>query len=107
MADAYRTNQHNGRVQATEYERPRGKIADAKGTVLADSQATGDSLKYQRTYPGKDEYAQVLGYKPVNLAATASRSSTTTSSSAPRTSRPPTGSPRCSPARSRPAATCC
>ncbi|MGI5246376.1 peptidoglycan D,D-transpeptidase FtsI family protein [Dactylosporangium sp. CA-139066] len=70
MADAYRTDQHNGRVQATEYERPRGKIADAKGTVLADSQATGDSLKYLRTYPGKDEYAHVLGYKPVNLGAT-------------------------------------
>ena len=70
MADAYRTDQHNGRVQATEYERPRGKFADAKGSVLADSQPTGDSLKYLRTYPGKDEYAHVLGYKPVNLAAT-------------------------------------
>jgi peptidoglycan glycosyltransferase len=69
-ADDYRTNPRNGRVQTTEYERPRGKFADAKGTVLADAQATGDSLKYLRTYPLKEEYAHVLGYKPVNLAAT-------------------------------------
>ncbi|GAA2368517.1 peptidoglycan D,D-transpeptidase FtsI family protein [Dactylosporangium salmoneum] len=69
-ADEYRTDAHNGRVQATEYEHPRGKIADAKGTVLADAQLTGDSLKYLRTYPLKDEYAHLLGYKPVNLAST-------------------------------------
>jgi peptidoglycan glycosyltransferase len=69
-ADDYRTDAHNGRVQTSEYERPRGKFADAKGTVLADSQATGDSLKYLRTYPLKDEYAHVLGYKPLNLAST-------------------------------------
>jgi peptidoglycan glycosyltransferase len=70
MADAYRTDSHNARVQATEYERPRGKIADAKGTVLADAQSTGDSLKFLRTYPLRDEYAHVLGYKPVNLGST-------------------------------------
>ncbi|MEV8516125.1 penicillin-binding protein 2 [Dactylosporangium sp. NPDC051484] len=64
-ADAYRTDSHNRRVQTAEYERPRGKIADAKGTVLADAQSTGNSLKYLRTYPLKEEYAHVLGYKPV------------------------------------------
>ncbi|MFI5913979.1 peptidoglycan D,D-transpeptidase FtsI family protein [Dactylosporangium sp. NPDC051541] len=69
-ADDYRTNPRNNRVQATEYERPRGKIVDAKGNVLADAQATGDSLKYLRTYPLNAEYASVLGYKPVNLAST-------------------------------------
>jgi peptidoglycan glycosyltransferase len=70
MADDYRTNSHNGRVQASEYERARGKIINAQGIALADAQATGDTLKYLRTYPLKDEYAHVVGYKPVNLGAT-------------------------------------
>jgi penicillin-binding protein A len=69
-ADDYRTSSRNARVQATEYERPRGKIVDDKGNVLADSTVTQDSLKYLRTYPLNQEYAAVLGYKPVNLGAT-------------------------------------
>lgn len=69
-ADDYRNNAHNGRVQTSEYERARGKIINFQGIAVADAQATGDSLKYLRTYPLKDEYAHVLGFKPVNLGAT-------------------------------------
>ncbi|WP_238009709.1 penicillin-binding transpeptidase domain-containing protein [Dactylosporangium sp. AC04546] len=69
-ADDYRENSRNGRVQASEYERARGKIVNAQGIAVADAQETGDSLKFLRTYPLKDQYAHVLGYKPVNLAAT-------------------------------------
>ena len=69
-ADEYRTSDHNGRVQVAEYERPRGKIINAQGVAVADAQETGDSLKYLRVYPFKEQYAHIVGFKPVNLAAT-------------------------------------
>ncbi|GAA1546962.1 D,D-transpeptidase PbpA [Dactylosporangium maewongense] len=69
-ADDYRTHPRNGRVQASEYERARGKIINAQGIAIADSQETGDTLKFLRTYPLKDKYAHVIGFKPVNLGAT-------------------------------------
>jgi penicillin-binding protein A len=68
-ADEYRTSGFNARVQVAEYERPRGVI-EAGGEALAESLATNDSLKYRRTYPLKEPYAHVVGYKPVNLGAT-------------------------------------
>ena len=68
-ADDYRNDEHNGRVQVDEYKRPRGVI-EAEGEALAQSQATVGRLKYQRVYPRKEQYAHVLGYKPVNGAAT-------------------------------------
>ncbi|MGQ5260780.1 peptidoglycan D,D-transpeptidase FtsI family protein [Micromonospora sp. ZYX-F-536] len=68
-ADEYRTSDYNGRVQVAEYERKRGNI-EAGGTALATSKETSGKLKFQRTYPGGAKYAQVLGYKPVNLADT-------------------------------------
>ena len=68
-ADEYRTSPYNGRVQVAEYERKRGNI-EAGGTPLATSRETDGELKYLRTYPGGPAYAHVLGYKPVNLAAT-------------------------------------
>ena len=63
-ADAYRTNDHNGRVQVAEYDRARGVI-EAGGEPLAESKATDGPLKYLRTYPQKQIYAPVVGYKPV------------------------------------------
>lgn len=69
-ADEYRNSDYNGRVQVAEYERERGKIV-AGGKALAQSKATNDDLKFQRTYPFKDMYAHVIGYKPVNLGDTA------------------------------------
>jgi peptidoglycan glycosyltransferase len=69
-ADEYRTSDYNGRVQFAEYERERGKIV-AGGKALAQSKPTGGDLKFQRSYPFKETYAHVIGYKPVNLADTA------------------------------------
>ncbi|SCL23109.1 cell elongation-specific peptidoglycan D,D-transpeptidase [Micromonospora nigra] len=68
-ADEYRTSDYNGRVQVAEYERRRGNI-EAGGTALAVSKETDGELKFLRTYPGGAKYAHVIGYKPVNLAAT-------------------------------------
>jgi peptidoglycan glycosyltransferase len=65
-ADAYRTNEHNGRVQLTEYQRERGSIVLAGGQIIvAKSTATTDSLKYLRTYPYGPAFSQVVGYKTV------------------------------------------
>ncbi|MFY1674451.1 peptidoglycan D,D-transpeptidase FtsI family protein [Plantactinospora sp. WMMB334] len=68
-ADEYRTSDYNGRVQVAEYERKRG-IIEAGGTPLASSRETGGKLKFLRTYPKDELYAHVIGYKPVNMAAT-------------------------------------
>jgi peptidoglycan glycosyltransferase len=69
-ADDYRTSDFNGRVQLAEYERQRGVIFLAGGVPVAQSVETQDALKYLRTYPVKDLYAHVVGYRPVNGAAT-------------------------------------
>ena len=68
-ADEYRTSDHNRRVQVAEYERARGVI-EADGQPLAQSKATDGTLKFLRTYPDKQIYAPIIGYKPVNNAAT-------------------------------------
>lgn len=68
-ADEYRTSDYNGRVQVAEYERRRGNI-EAGGTALASNKETNGKLKFLRTYPKGEPYAHVLGYKPVNGAAT-------------------------------------
>jgi peptidoglycan glycosyltransferase len=73
-ADEYRNNDHNGRVQLTEYQRQRGSIAVVAGNDLvpvAKSIETSDQLKYLRQYPVVPmAYAPILGYKPVNGLAT-------------------------------------
>src|SRR3954454_12305296 len=70
-ADAYRNDQDNNRVrvQQQEYERQRGEII-VDGQAVAQRVATKDTLKFLRTYPAKQLYAHVVGYEPVNLAAT-------------------------------------
>ena len=68
-ADEYRNSDYNGRVQVAEYERRRGNI-EAGGKAIASSKETDGTLKYLRTYPDGPLYAHVLGYKPVNMAAT-------------------------------------
>ena len=68
-ADDYRTSDYNRRVVVAQYDRPRGVIeADGKG--LAENKITDDTLKYLRTYPQKQIYAPVIGYRPVSLGAT-------------------------------------
>ncbi len=49
-AGDYRNDPRNQRVLLAEYSRQRGQIS-AEGQVLASSTATGDRLRYQRTYP--------------------------------------------------------
>ncbi|MEV0713434.1 penicillin-binding protein 2 [Asanoa sp. NPDC050611] len=68
-ADEYRNSDYNGRVQVAEYERERGVI-EAGRTALATSKPTDGELKYIRQYPNPEAYAHVVGYNPVNLAAT-------------------------------------
>jgi penicillin-binding protein A len=68
-ADDYRNSPYNGRVLVAEYQRARG-VVEAGGEPLAESKATDDTLKYLRVYPDKQPYAPVVGYKPVNGAAT-------------------------------------
>ena len=68
-ADQYRTSDYNARVQVAEYEKARGVI-EAGGQGLAESKATDGTLKYLRVYPEKQVYAPVLGFKPLNGAAT-------------------------------------
>ncbi len=74
MANEYRNNDHNGRVQLTEYQRQRGTIAVVAGrdTVpIAKSVETADQLKYLRQYPvDPAAFAPITGYKPVNGLAT-------------------------------------
>jgi peptidoglycan glycosyltransferase len=67
----YRTDEEHNRirVQQYEYERQRGQII-VDGEAVADSVATKDTLKFRRTYPFGPVYSAVVGYRPVNLAAT-------------------------------------
>ena len=74
LASSYRNNEHNGRVQLTEYQRQRGTIAVVNGrdqVPVAKSVETSDQLKYLRQYPvDPNAYAPIVGYKPVNGVAT-------------------------------------
>ncbi|GII22209.1 peptidoglycan D,D-transpeptidase FtsI family protein [Planosporangium mesophilum] len=70
-ADDYRNSDYNThRVQISEYQRQRGSIEAAGGVVLAQSRQTDDDLKYQRMYPMGDQYAHIVGVKPVSNAST-------------------------------------
>ena len=69
-ADEYRNSDYNGRVLITEYERARGKIVNAQGVAVADSKETNGEYKFLRVYPFGEQYAHVLGYKPLTLAST-------------------------------------
>lgn len=69
-ADEYRTSPYNRRVMLDEYKRQRGVIMLAGGQQLAISTATSGELKYLRSYPLKEQYAHLIGYKPVNIGAT-------------------------------------
>src|SRR4029453_7595495 len=69
--DQYRTDEEHNRVrvQQQEYERQRGEII-VDGDAVAQSVETKDTLKFLRKYPQGPMYAHVVGYRPVNLAAT-------------------------------------
>jgi penicillin-binding protein A len=70
-ADAYRTDDHNGRIQLDDYSRQRGTISTHEGIPVAQSVATADQLKFLRQYPEAPlAFAPILGYKPVNGLST-------------------------------------
>nr|WP_205862260.1 penicillin-binding protein 2 [Planosporangium thailandense] len=68
-ADDYRNSDYNPRVQISEYQHQRGTIEASGGVLLAQSAATGDNLKYLRSYPQGAQYAHLVGFKGVNLGS--------------------------------------
>jgi penicillin-binding protein A len=69
--DEYRNSPYNARVQIAEYQRERGTIVVGRDTQPATGSAeTSGQLKFLRTYPEEGRWAHIVGYKPVNLAAT-------------------------------------
>jgi peptidoglycan glycosyltransferase len=54
----------NTRAIKREFEKPRGQIVTADGTVIATSVANppGSEFKYQRQYPTGDLYGDISGY---------------------------------------------
>ena len=70
-ADSYKARNGNQRNILDAFAYPRGKILTADGTVIADSVLSGGlSSKYQRTYPLKQDYANITGYKSIGFGAT-------------------------------------
>lgn len=62
-ADDYNTNPNNTRAVTRDFNRPRGQIVAADGTVLARSEeVAGSSLGRQRVYPEGALFGHVTGY---------------------------------------------
>jgi len=61
-ASTYQSDPHNKRQVELQLSQQRGQILASDGTVLANSQPTNDSLKYQRMYPNGPMYSGVTGY---------------------------------------------
>ncbi len=62
----------NNRQTERDFNRPRGSILAADGTVLARSVPTipGDEFKYQREYPTGDLFGNVTGYYTFSFGST-------------------------------------
>ena len=59
----YSTDPRNQRLLAKELNVKRGEILAADGTVLAQSQATGNkNFPWRRVYPKKDLFGHITGY---------------------------------------------
>ncbi|MEE1296763.1 MAG: penicillin-binding transpeptidase domain-containing protein [Bifidobacterium sp.] len=61
-ANALQHDSRNLRSLYEMYGAPRGAILASDGTVLAKSEATNDSFKYQRSYTDGALYAPITGY---------------------------------------------
>lgn len=61
-SDSYRNNKSNHRVILNEYAKSRGRIQLQDGTLIAESIATKDELKYLRKYPDGPTYADLTGW---------------------------------------------
>ena len=61
-ADHYNHNAGNVRAVKRDFDRPRGQIIAADGTVLARSTPDPGEFKYRREYPEHDLFGQVTGF---------------------------------------------
>jgi penicillin-binding protein A len=61
-ADNYNDNPSNSRAVKRDYDRPRGQIVSADGTVLARSLPDPGEFKYRREYPEHDLFGQLTGF---------------------------------------------
>ena len=61
-ADQYNDNPANVRAVKRDFDRPRGQIVSADGSVLARSTPDPGEFKYRREYPEHDLFGQVTGY---------------------------------------------
>jgi peptidoglycan glycosyltransferase len=62
----------NNRQTERDFNRPRGSIVAADGTVLARSvpTAAGDQFRYQREYPTGDLFGNITGYYTFSFGST-------------------------------------
>ncbi len=62
----------NNRQTERDFNRPRGPILAADGTVLARSVPTtrGDQFRYQRQYPTGDLFGNITGYYTYSFGST-------------------------------------
>ncbi len=64
-------DKRNVRGALKEYNRARGEIVTADGTIVAQSIPTAGDFKFLRTYPQRDLYAHTVGYQSfVDLVGT-------------------------------------
>ena len=61
-ADSYNDKPINSRAVKRDYDRPRGQIVSADGTVLARSLPDPGEFKYRREYPEHDLFGQLTGF---------------------------------------------
>lgn len=62
--DYYRNHENNNRVLTQEYQRQRGNIRVDRDAV-ALSKDTGGELRFTRSYPDRELYAHLVGYKSI------------------------------------------
>lgn len=67
---AYRSDPLNRRILYEEVTRQRGQITAAGGVVLAKSEPSGDSYRYQRSYPEGAAFANLTGYYSLRYSPT-------------------------------------
>lgn len=69
QADSLNNDPRNTRALYHELSAPRGQILAANGTILAQSEKSSDTFKYQRSYTDGSLYAPVTGFFSVTTRA--------------------------------------